>query len=186
MEQRERLVDATRALAYAVGVTDLPDEDLAAATEAIGAVTRLLGKQTRKRCVAESFEGTSESRQVMLDRYNPGLIPLKVRFLDDGTAAATITMNALHQGPTDSVHGGVSALLMDDLLGILVQSKKLLCVTGTLSLRYLALTPLDRPLELRARVEDHSGRKVTVAGWIECDGVKTVEARGLFIEVPRR
>ncbi|MGW2182315.1 PaaI family thioesterase [Streptomyces sp. NPDC001732] len=180
------MVEATRALAHAVGVAEVPGEDLAAATEAVRAVSRALEKQTRKRCVVEPFASTAESRQVVLDRYNPGLIPLEVHFLDDGTAAATITMNALHRGPTDSVHGGVGALLMDDLLGILVRSKKLLCVTGTPNVRYLALTPLDRPLELGARLVAHSGRKVTAAGWIECAGVRRVEADGLFIEVARR
>jgi acyl-coenzyme A thioesterase PaaI-like protein len=186
LQERERLVEATRALAYAVGVTDLPAEELARVTDVIASVTRVLEKQAGTRCVTEPVVDTVGVRQVVLDRYNPGLIPLEVRFLDDGSAAATITMNALHQGPTDSVHGGMSALLMDDLLGILVQSKGLLCVTGTLTVRYLALTPLDRPLELRAEIVEHSGRKVTVVGWITCDGVRTVEAEGLFIEVPRR
>ncbi|RVU28092.1 PaaI family thioesterase [Streptomyces antnestii] len=186
VDERERLVEATRALTYAVAVTDLPDEDLAAVSEAVDSLSRALRKQTRKRCVTESVTAVVESRPVVLDRYNPAMIPLEVRFPEDGTAAATVTLNAVHQGPTDSVHGGVSGLLMDNILGILVQSKGLLCVTGTLSLRYRALTPLDRPLELRAEIVDHSGRRVTVTGWIECGGVRTVEATGVFIEVPSR
>ncbi|MEU6658811.1 PaaI family thioesterase [Streptomyces sp. NPDC046821] len=186
LDERQRLVEATRALTHAVAVTDLSDEDLTAATEAIDSLTRTLNKQTRDRCVTQSVTGIFESTPVVLARYNPGMVPLEVRFPDDGGAEATVTLGAVHQGPTDSVHGGVSALLMDNMLGILVQSKGLLCVTGTLSLRYPALTPLDRPLELRAELVDHSGRRVTVAGWIECDGVRTVEATGVFIEVASR
>lgn len=184
--EREQLVEATRALAYAVAVTDLPARELARAAEAVVSVTRVLEKRAGTRCVPQPVAETVGVPRVPLDRYNPAHVPMEVSFPDDGGAEAVVVMNALYEGPTDAVHGGVSALLMDNLLGILVQSKGLLCVTGTLTVRYLARTPLDRPLHLRAEITQRSGRKIGVTGSIACEGVRTIEAEAVFIEVPRR
>ncbi|WP_413098241.1 PaaI family thioesterase [Streptomyces sp. Inha503] len=184
--ERERLVEATRGLAYAVAVTDVAPEELDRVAQALTLLTRILGKQAGTRCVPLPVTETVGVPRVLLDRFNPVHVPLEVSFPDDGGAEAAVVMNALYEGPTDSVHGGISALLMDNLLGILVQSKGLLCVTGTLTVRYLARTPLNRPLRLRSELVERSGRKVTVTGWIACDGVRTVEADAVFIEVPHR
>ena len=74
---------------------------------------------------------------------------------------------------------------MDCMLGLLIESTGRTCVTAQLELKYLAPTPLKRPLNLYAAADSTSGRKVWVNSWIECEGIRTVEARGLFIE-PRR
>ncbi|MFF2720460.1 PaaI family thioesterase [Streptomyces sp. NPDC058011] len=185
-QERERLVEATRSLAHAVAVTEVSAEELARLTEILASLTQVLEKQSGTRCVPLPVAETVGVPRVLLDRYNPVQVPLEVFFPEDGGAEATVVMNALHEGPTDSVHGGVSALLMDNLLGILVQSTGLLCVTGSLTVRYLARTPLRRPLRMRAEVAARSGRKVTVTGWIACDGVRTVEAEAVFVEVPHR
>ncbi|MFJ8112404.1 PaaI family thioesterase [Streptomyces sp. NPDC096132] len=184
---REGLVEATRALAHAVAVTDVPGGELARATETLASVTRALEKRAGTRCVPLPVAETVGVRRVLLDRYNPVHLPLEVSFAQDGRSATAATVvNALYEGPTDSVHGGVCARLMDNMLGILVQSTGLLCVTGTLSVRYLARTPLERTLRLRSEIVEHSGRKVGVIGRIECEGVRTVEAEAVFIEVPHR
>ncbi|GAB2856444.1 PaaI family thioesterase [Nocardioides pacificus] len=114
-----------------------------------------------------------------------------VQALDGGdpvgmTARAELTVDALHEGPPDSVHGGVTAFLMDCLLGILVQATGIPSVTGTLDLRYLRRTPLEEPVVLVARLVRHEGRKLWAEGWIEHEGQRTVEAHGLFISVAPR
>ena len=105
-----------------------------------------------------------------------------IRF-DGDAASATTVPNALYEGPPESVHGGYLAHLMDCMLGTLVQATGRRSVTGTLDLRYLARTPLDVPLELGARILETTGRKTTAEAWVEVDGARTVEARGLFIEL---
>ncbi|HEV2427827.1 MAG TPA: PaaI family thioesterase [Acidimicrobiales bacterium] len=57
------------------------------------------------------------------------------------------------------------------------------CVTGTLAVRFLRPTPLGPELAVRGRVVDVAGRKVTVASRIEADGVTTVEADAVVLEV---
>ncbi|MFG2960979.1 PaaI family thioesterase [Streptomyces sp. NPDC048291] len=183
--ERERLVEATRSLVRAVAVTEVAAEEMERVTEALSSLTRTLEKRAGERCVPLPVAETVGVERVVLDRYNPVYVPLEVSF-SRGTAEATVVLDALREGPTDSVHGGVSALLMDNMLGIVVQSTGLLCVTGTLTLRYLARTPLQRPLRLRSEIAAHSGRKVTVRGWISHEEVRTVEAEAVFVEVSRR
>lgn len=96
---------------------------------------------------------------------------------------AAARISAVHQGPPGSVHGGISALLLDNVLGIAVQSAGYLYVTGTLSLRYLHRTQLDADLHLESQVIGKEGRKVHATASIAHAGTTTATATGLFIEV---
>jgi acyl-coenzyme A thioesterase PaaI-like protein len=55
--------------------------------------------------------------------------------------------------------------------------------TGTITVRYLAPTPNDQPITLRARVESTSGRKTRVACDVFGGGEKTAEADVIAIRV---
>ena len=201
---RQSLVDAVRELALAAGTTALGAPDLAAATRAVAEVTRLLAKESTERVVRAGFLAPRAcalaGRAVRLHQLNPALPALEVAFehddgpqalaaaLDGGdpsglTARATLLVDALHEGPPDSVHGGTISFLMDCMLGVLVQATGVPSVTGTLDLRYLRRTPLEEPLQLRARILRRDGRKILTAGSVEHAGVRTAEASGLFVAV---
>ncbi|WP_200951237.1 PaaI family thioesterase [Nocardioides sp. Root140] len=180
------LVEATRALMLAVATTDLPVDDLVEATKSISGLADLLGTETRTRVLRTSFELPAELRGAgepwRTYGVNPFGIPLEIHF-DGDTARATLVGDALLEGPPDHLHGGFSAHLMDCLLGSLVQGTGERAVTGTLDLRYLSRTPLDAPLDLHAEITGRSGRKIHAVGWIEHEGVRCVEATGLFITI---
>ncbi len=55
--------------------------------------------------------------------------------------------------------------------------------TGTISVRYLKPTPMDTPIELRARVLELSGRKARVVCDVFAQGDKTAEADVVGIRV---
>lgn len=55
--------------------------------------------------------------------------------------------------------------------------------TGTITVRYLKPTPNDKPVELRARVVDMSGRKSRVECEVFSDGVKTAQADVVAVRV---
>lgn len=208
LADHEGLVDAVRALALAAGTTTLEGDELREATAAVAELTRVLSKARTERVVRAGFLAPREHAlgglPVALNQLNPGLLGVEVTFgHDDGpaavaaavtdgdpaglTARAELTINGLHEGPADSVHGGVISFLMDCLLGVLVQATGIPSVTGTLDLRYLHRTPLDEPVSLHARIARQDGRKIVAEGSIEHAGVRTVEASGLFIAVaPRR
>lgn len=184
------LTRATRRLMLAAATTALPPEEVSAAVRELDALAERLAVSRRPRALRASAEGPSVTRAAGPDvpwrtfPYNPQAFPLDLH-LDGDTAWAHITANALYEGPPGHVHGGFLAHLLDSMLGTLVQSLGRRAVTATLDLRYLAPTPLDVPLELRAAHVETSGRRVVVEGWIEHDGVRTVEARGLFVDLGR-
>ncbi|HEY9563038.1 MAG TPA: PaaI family thioesterase [Nocardioides sp.] len=181
------LADAVRALMLAAGTSTVGSQERARAEELIAEATELLAKQTRPRVPRSEYPAPNRARELGIPFHrsagNPASVPLAIHF-DGDSAQATVTINALQEGPPDSVHGGTLAWLMDCMTGALVQSTLRPSVTGTLELRYKRRTPLDRQLSLGSRITSQSGRKTVVEAWIELDGERTVEARGLFIEVP--
>ena len=53
--------------------------------------------------------------------------------------------------------------------------------TGWITIIYRAPTPLHTPLEIRARITERDGRKLTVTAEMLVDGAVIVEGEGLFI-----
>lgn len=199
---REALVAAVRDLNLAAGTTLLEAARLDEVTVAVAELARVLGKESTDRVVRGSFLGPRERAMrgmpVRLHQLNPVLPSVEVAVgHDDGpaamaaalsegtpaglTATAELTVDSLHEGPPDSVHGGTLSFLMDCMLGVLVQVTGIPSVTGTLGLRYLRRTPLDVPLMLRARIVCRDGRKIFTEGSVEHGEVRTAEATGLFV-----
>lgn len=115
---------------------------------------------------------------------NPFAPPLKVETSPDGTAFAAFHLGAAYEGPPSLVHGGVSALILDQMLGEAAAAGGAPGMTGRLNLTYRRPTPLGA-LGAKAWVHEVDGHKTTVRGHILGPGGEpTVEAEGLFI-LPR-
>jgi thioesterase superfamily protein len=109
--------------------------------------------------------------------------PLQIRRADGGVLAET-TLGLPYEGPPSYVHGGMSALMMDQMLGAAAIAAGLWGMTARLELEYRRPVPLDTPLQLRAAVKESAGRKVVVTGTIalaEAPEQALVEARGVFV-----
>lgn len=120
----------------------------------------------------------------VVGRRNAIAPPLRLTWDDDGLVHSEVDLGAAYEGPPGLVHGGVTALLLDHLMGETASDRHTrVTFTGTLTLRYLRGTPLG-PLRLEARIERTEGRKVFVVATIGDDQGATVEAHGTFI-VPR-
>lgn len=113
--------------------------------------------------------------------------PLRLRWDDDGDVRSEASLGVAYEGPPGCVHGGVSAMLLDHLMGETASAAHTqVVVTGTLTLRYVRPLPLG-PIHLQGRIARQSGRKVTVTAEIRPEGPghePAIEASGLFI-VPR-
>lgn len=99
---------------------------------------------------------------------------------ESGGVWTEFTLGAAYEGPPGHVHGGVSALILDHLLGEAASPDQKPRFTGSLTIRYLRATPLG---ELRAEAvcTRRDGAKTYCTGTIaDADGV-TVEAEGVFI-----
>lgn len=111
---------------------------------------------------------------------NPVAPPLEIQREDDGTIWSEFVLGPQYEGPPTLVHGGVSALILDQLLGEAAAHAGKPGMTGTLTIRYRRGTALG-PLRGEAKLTHTEGVKSFVSGQIsDAEGV-CVEAEGVFI-----
>ena len=109
--------------------------------------------------------------------------PLHVERESTGRVWASFHLGAAYEGPPGLVHGGVSALILDQLLGEATGAGGRPGMTASLTLTYRRATPLG-DLRAEAWIERSEGIKTWARGHLsDAEGV-TVEAEGLFI-LPR-
>lgn len=111
---------------------------------------------------------------------NPIAPPLVIKRDDAGGAFTDFYMGAPYEGPPGHVHGGMSALVLDHVLGEAASDGIMPRFTGTITMRYLRTTRLGR-LHAEARIERTEGVKTYVVGHLSDDEGVTVEAEGVFI-----
>lgn len=114
---------------------------------------------------------------------NPVAPPLLTHRNPNGSVWSEFHLGAAYEGPPTFVHGGVSAMILDELLGEAASAGGKPGMTGTLTLVYRKPTPLG-DLRGESWIERSEGIKTWAKGHIiGPDGV-TVEAEGVFI-LPR-
>jgi acyl-coenzyme A thioesterase PaaI-like protein len=100
-------------------------------------------------------------------------------------------------GPTHLLYGGTIASLFDchsictamahqyelDGRGI-GEGEPLWCVTGSLNVRYLKPTPIDKAVELRAKIAATASKKTTVHCEMFSGDIKVAESEVIAIRVP--
>ncbi|MGB0102437.1 MAG: PaaI family thioesterase [Nocardioides sp.] len=114
---------------------------------------------------------------------NAAAPPVTVERDPSGRAWSSFHLGAAFEGPPGLVHGGVSALVLDQMLGEAAAAGGKPGMTGTLTLRYRRGTPLG-DLRAEAWIDRSEGIKTWVHGHLLDDEGVTVEAEGLFI-LPR-
>jgi acyl-coenzyme A thioesterase PaaI-like protein len=181
---RVGLIAAVRELMLAAATVsdDVPSADLDGTATRIRALAAELGPSTGRIHRRPSQEVTRTLDGFRLGSLNPLSVPATVRVRRPGSVVADLEPDALAEGPPDRMHGGAIAWLFDNIMGMALQSLDLRCATGTLTLRFVAPTPLDAGLRMTAEADQPQGRKVTVRAALHDDaGAPTVHGEGLFI-----
>ncbi len=114
---------------------------------------------------------------------NPVAPPMRVELVD-GAAIGWCTLDGRYEGPPTYVHGGVSAMLLDQIMGYAAAAADHPGVTGRLEVRYRGAVPLLRPLRLHARLVDVLGVRAAIKGSISLaddPDDALVEAEGRFL-----
>jgi acyl-coenzyme A thioesterase PaaI-like protein len=109
--------------------------------------------------------------------------PLRIEMVD-GVAVGTCSLGRAFEGPPTYAHGGVSAMLLDQLLGYAASAAGHPGMTIRLDTSYRAPVPLRTPLRLAAEVTNVDGRRVTVEGTIATAAEPDkalVRATGMFL-----
>ncbi|MEU8797002.1 PaaI family thioesterase [Spirillospora sp. NPDC048819] len=186
---RAGLAARVRELAEAAVLTGAGAAEAAAVADEIEALTARLAVERRG---APPYVASSEG---IMERHtanpvngtlNPFAPPVDLEVTPDGAVRAEFTLSPLFEGPPSYVHGGVSAMVLDQALGMAAAVSGTPGMTATLELRYRRPTPLGVPLVVEARFSRVEGRKVHASGSITGpDGRVTVEATAMFI-MPER
>lgn len=177
------LAAAVRELIDATVRTGADEGTIADATAAVRAVTESLRPLNDG---WQALRHAETGRPVLFTNpaagwRNPIAPPMVIEHDADGRCWSDFTLGAAYEGPPGMVHGGIAALVLDQLLGEaatsgLTKPK----FTGTISLRYLRGTPLGA-LHAQAWLERTEGHKTYARGVISDAQGPTVEAEGLFI-----
>lgn len=187
---RAGLAAEVRALIEAAVLTDVGEAEIA---EVAGEVRALAGRLNAARLAAAPMGDAAGSgantrgmeRQLgnaVTGVLNPIAPPILFEVLPNGSVRADFTLDEPYEGPPGLVHGGISAAIFDQLLGMASAASGVPGFTASLELRYRRPTPLRTPLTLQAEFSRREGRKSWAEGRITTpDGEVTVEGTALFI-----
>ncbi len=177
------LAQEVRELIDATIRSTVDGEDVEQARAAIAEATARLRKEQIPASFGVRFNSDGTSRpwgNAVVGLRNAVAPPLTIENDPAGRAWSSFHLGAAYEGPPGLVHGGVSALLLDQLLGEAAAAGGKPGMTGTLTLRYRRGTPLG-DLRGEAWIDRVEGVKTIVKGHLaDADG-PTVEAEGIFI-----
>lgn len=177
-----RIVDGVRTIATKVVRLSGSVTELAAAADAVEALSAALDAVTERRAM--------ETFRYRFDRDDPNDVlpfnpatgafnPLAPKFamrVEGETLIADVTFPANHEGPPDTVHGGMVAACFDQVLALAVMIHGRTGPTTSLTVRFVKRTPVDQPLRFEARVEAVDGEQFSVRGSCFHGDVKVSEA----------
>jgi acyl-coenzyme A thioesterase PaaI-like protein len=192
LQERRAAVDelgrALRELVQNAVATEVETAELrrvaALAREAAAALGRVSRSRHESSSVDDIMAGVRMYNPV-IGRGSPFAPPLDITVID-GRAEAACALGLAYEGPPTYAHGGVSAMLLDQMLGHAVAFSGRPGMTRELVCRYHRPVPLQTPLVLVAQVleADEEGRRVVGTATIAtADDPSTVlvEATGTFV-----
>jgi hypothetical protein len=180
------LGDALRELVELASATEVPADVLHQAAAQARQAAMLVGRRTRTRTELPGADDLAGGFRM----YNPvtgsgsALAPPLHIEVAGQAVIGTCTLGLAFEGPPGFAHGGISAMLLDQLLGYAASAAGHPGMTVKLETRYLAPVPLQTPLRLTAEVSEVNGRHVTARGVIAAaadPGTVLVEATGAFV-----
>lgn len=186
--EARRLGDALRAVIDRVVANRAPLDDLAEALAAVERVNEVLEGWPEGALFGFAESSTSGDPQAFLDnspvmgRANP-LAPPLVLSAAGGLVEGRCRFGRAYEGPPGHVHGGYVAAAFDEVLGMVQAMTGNPGMTGTLTVRYRAPTPLHADLRFEGELDRVEGRKIFTAGRLFRDDVLCAEAEAVFISV---
>jgi acyl-coenzyme A thioesterase PaaI-like protein len=195
---RLALADSLRRLGNGL-VAHQPDDDLLAriAAQVDGFLPDVLAAPERPHAFHVSDGGVfSEARPdgpdaavknafpdcVVSGRANPMGIAARL-WRDGDDAVCQVTLGEAFEGAPGRAHGGIVASLIDETMGLAISMARTPAYTGRLTVTYRAPTPVGQLLEVRARLHERSGRKLTIHAELRAGEMLLAQGEGLFIAV---
>jgi uncharacterized protein (TIGR00369 family) len=103
----------------------------------------------------------------------------------DGVIVSEVTLSEAQQGAAGFTHGGASAAILDEVMGVAVWRAGYQVVTVNLEVEYRRPVPLGELIQIEGQVVDQVGRSIRARGELHLpDGTVAVIGRGIFVEAP--
>jgi acyl-coenzyme A thioesterase PaaI-like protein len=119
---------------------------------------------------------------------NPLSMPMTMEqdesFGELGAIVGVATFTEPYEGPPGHVHGGYIAAAFDEVLGMTQSLTGRPGMTGTLSIKYRAPTPLHTEIVYRGWVDRVEGRKIFTKGTSHIGDTLCAEAEAVFLSMP--
>jgi len=117
---------------------------------------------------------------------NPHSIGMTWWVEEDGRLTAERALGLAQQGPPGFAHGGASAAILDEAMGLVVWAAGHKVAAVNLEINYHKPVPLDQTLRVEARIVEHDERKLFSTGEISLpDGTVAVSGRGIYVIAPK-
>ena len=162
------------------------DEDIAWAVEHLAEIRARLARHERSVALALGRpDDPADGRRyyvsgVLVGRHHPMYMPIELQ-TDEGVTRGSVNLDIVWEGPPGYVHGGYVAHLFDCIMGQHNLNVGIPGMTGTLTIRYRAPTPLHTDLGFEVRTARQDGRKIVTTARVEAASQLVAEAEGLFI-----
>ena len=113
---------------------------------------------------------------------NPISADFETEVVDQEVVVRTV-LGTAYEGAPGRVHGGMVAALFDDFTAFVLPLVGTAAYTGEITVRYHRPVPIETPLEFRARIVSHEGRKLRVTGECLAGGTVVASTEVLFITI---
>lgn len=105
---------------------------------------------------------------------------------ENGCVVADVTLTQAQQGPPGHAHGGASAALLDEAMGMAAWLAGYRVVSVHLEVNYLKPVPLGPSARVVGRMVGKTGNRVQTEGEILlAGGTVAVTGRGVYVEAPQ-
>jgi len=116
---------------------------------------------------------------------NPHGIGLTWYARTDGSIFTEVTLTLKQQGPDGYIHGGASAAILDEIIGVAIWRKGYNVAIVNLDVSFRKAIPVNSVVTVEARMTAKEGRKIFGTGEIRLpDGSVAVSGKGIYVEAP--
>lgn len=107
-------------------------------------------------------------------------------FLENGVLTSEFTLNEAQQGPPNHAHGGASAAILDEAMGLVVWAAGHKVAAVNLNINYHKPLPLNQKIIVEARIAKIEERKIISEGKIRLpDSTISVSGSGVYVPAPQ-
>lgn len=116
-------------------------------------------------------------------KQNPHSIGVTWYAHEDGSVTTEVALTEAQQGPPKLAHGGASAALLDEAMGVAVWQAGHKVAAVNLNVNYHQPVPLGVKVQVRGIINGKDGRTIFTSGVITLpDGTIAVSGKGIYVE----